>query len=129
MASIQRRRGEWVEFWHEVTSTDRRGNRQQVTDDPTTPPDIRVRAALIPDRSSRAEVPGQLEVEMLTCIVQADLANVGVYSRARARGRWYDIAAPPLLHPGSRHTRHWTVSLRYRPAVGAGPGEQVSIRG
>lgn len=121
--SWQRRHGQWVDIWPMVTITDRRGNRIKRVDMTAEP--IRIKAAIIPERSTRAEIPGQQEVNVSTMIVDAGLKDVGLWSTVRCDGIYYDIVAPPSYHYGTRATRHWSIPLRARPAQGAGPGESV----
>ena len=112
MASQQRRRGMTVKVWKTSIVKDRRGN------DVITPnadgPHI-VRAAAIPQRSSKAEVPGQQQINITRLIVDPGLEGVNLWSRVEYDGRMWDIAAPPALHYGTPRTRHWSIDIRERP--------------
>ena len=110
MASLQRRRGIPITF-HKVTEvTDRRGNRTKAA----TSEAITVRGAVVPDRSSRAEVPGQMEINVVRIITEADLPDVSIWSRVEMMGSWWDPVTPPEVHFGTSRTRHWFVLLRQR---------------
>lgn len=117
-----RAHGQAAQIWVQKVNLDPRGNRivsVDMTEDP-----IELKAAFIPDRASRAEVPGQQEVEVVNMLVDPNLEGVGMWSRVFAMGKWWDTSAPPQFHNGpSKRTRHWTIPLRRRPNVGPGPGE------
>lgn len=113
MASLQRRRGSEAKIWRTEIVTDRRGNRV-VQAVPATP--HLVRCALIPERSSKAEVPGQQGIAVMQMIVDADLEGVNLWSRVEVIGEVWDVVSPPIFHKGTRHTRHWTISIRKRPS-------------
>lgn len=110
--SMQRRRGQTAQVWRTEVVTDRRGNitHQAESTDP-----IEVRAAFIPARGSRAEVPGQQIINVLKMIVAADLPGVELWSRVEYNGKQWDVVTPPELHMGTRRTRHWTLEIRERP--------------
>lgn len=112
MASHQRRHGIPVTIYPVTVQTDRRGNQQKMPDlsNPLT-----VKAAWIPQRSARAEVPGQVEINIVRIIVTHDLPNVDLWSYAEALGTTWDVVTPPAYHHGTRHTRHWSLDLRERP--------------
>jgi hypothetical protein len=110
--SFQRRRGETARIWKMVLTTDTRGNEVYVAD-PTSPHEVR--AAFIPQRSSRAEVPGQQQINVIRMIVDHSLADVGLWSRVEYQGREWDVVTPPSYHHGTRRTRHWSIDLRERP--------------
>jgi hypothetical protein len=113
VSSMQRRRGQPAKVWPTTTVIDSRGNRI-VSVDMQAPP-IEVRAAFIPQRSARAEVAGQQQINVVTMIVAADLPNVNLWSRVFWLGRYWDVVSPPAYHHGARHTRHWSLDLRERP--------------
>lgn len=113
VSSIQRRRGQEALVWKTQVVTDRRGNKV-VTAEGTDP--ISVLAAFIPQRSARAEVPGQQQINVVTMIVDPDLPEVDLWSRVEWNGRQWDVVSPPAFHNGTRHTRHWSMNLRERPA-------------
>ena len=96
-------------------TTDRRGNHQMGTDMTAF---IEVVGAFIPQRSARAEVPGQAEINVTRMIVAAGILpdqEMGLWSRVEWNGRWWDVVTPPAYHHGTRHTRHWSIDLRERP--------------
>lgn len=115
MVSIQRRRGHLVTIFPSKTVTDSRSNSLDVVDWDT--PHI-LRAAVIPQRSAKAEVPGQLAINVVRLICRADIPDVTLQSRVVWDGRHWDIAAPPSLHTGTRATRHWSIDIRERPGGG-----------
>jgi hypothetical protein len=110
--SVQRRRGQVARVWKTVKVTDKRGNTV-LQADPASPHEVR--AAFIPQRSSRAEVPGQQQINITRMIVRADLEDVTLWSRIEYKGSTWDIVAPPQYHHGTRHTRHWSIDIRERP--------------
>ncbi|MEU6056981.1 phage head-tail adapter protein [Streptomyces sp. NPDC047097] len=112
MSSHQRRRGVRAKVWKTVAHRDARGNVVLVAD-PTGP--IDVRCALIPQRSARAEVPGQQMINITRMIVAADLPDVTLWSRVEVLGAQWDIVTPPAYHHGTRKTRHWSIDIRERP--------------
>jgi hypothetical protein len=112
VSSVQRRRGREVTFWAEQIVTDSRGNRVKVADPASK---TTVRAAVIPQRSQRAEVAGQVAIDVTRVLVPADIPGVTLWSRAELDGEEWDLVTPPALHWGQRNTRHWTIDLRRRP--------------
>jgi hypothetical protein len=92
--------------------TDRRGNEIEMADD-DGPHEIR--AAFIPQRSARAEVPGQAQINVTRMIVAADLPDVSLWSRVEWNGLLWDVVTPPAYHHGTRQTRHWSIDIRERP--------------
>lgn len=112
MSSRQRRRGVTAKVWKTVLHTDSRGNKVLVAD-PNGP--VEVRCALIPQRSSKAEVPGQQQINITRMIVDADLPDVTLWSRVEVLGTQWDIVTPPAYHHGTRKTRHWSIDIRERP--------------
>lgn len=111
--SVQRRRGRIAVIYRSELIEDRRGNkqRQAVEENPH-----RVRALQIPDRSARAELPGQQQINVVHILVPADLDGVDIYSRVEWDGKTWDIPAPPQHHEGTKHTKHWSIPLRERPS-------------
>lgn len=109
--SVQRRRGQPARVWKTKKVIDRRGNEVIVahSDGPHE-----VTAAFIPQRSSRAEVPGQQEINVTRMIVAADLEDVNLWSRVEWNGKLWDVVTPPSYHHGTRHTRHWSIDIRQR---------------
>lgn len=111
--SHQRRRGQDIIVYPRKNIVDSRGN-EYLTPDLTKP--RAMKAAVIPQRSSKAEVPGQQQIDVVRLIVDPDLgADVGLWGRVHYAGEDWDIAAPPAYHHGSRGTRHWAIDIRRRP--------------
>ncbi|ANT41113.1 head closure Hc1 [Streptomyces phage Nanodon] len=110
--SVQRRRGQVARIWKTTKVIDNRGNEVHVAngDGPHE-----VRAAFIPQRSAKAEVPGQMQINITRMIVAADLEGVELWSRVEWAGKQWDIVTPPAYHHGTRHTRHWSIDIRERP--------------
>lgn len=115
MSSVQRRRGREVTFWGTKFTIDSRGNRVKVADPDSK---VTVRAAVIPQRSQRAEVVGQVAIDVTRVIVDYDIPGVTLWSRAELDGQQWDLATPPQIHWGQRRTRHWTIDLKLRPPSG-----------
>ncbi len=114
--TIQRRRGRTAQIYSVEEITDRRGNRTQVPGGtPTT-----VTAWAIPDRGARAELPGQQQVRIVKLGTRHDISGVNIWSRVRWDGEWWDIVEPPAEHWGTRHVRHWSLQLRWRPDSNGG---------
>ena len=112
--SIQRRRANRIEVTFEKTklATDLRGNPVRQTDSADTYTTV---AAWMPERSARAEVPGQQQIDVARLIVEADIPDVDIWSTVIVRGGRWDIVSPPEYHHGTRHLRHWSVFIRRRP--------------
>ena len=98
-----------------VEVADRRGNVQVMAskDDPHV-----VHAHEVHDRSNRAEVPGQAQVDVITLRIPHRLDGIALYSLAEWHGEWWDVVSPPANRVGTRHTRHTTIQLRWRPSPG-----------
>ncbi len=110
--SVQRRRGQKALVWRTKVVTDRRGNQVQMAD---AEGPIEVTAVFIPQRSSRAEVPGQQQINVTRMIVDPHIPDLTLWSRVEWQGKQWDIVSPPAFHNGSRHTRHWSIDIRERP--------------
>ena len=110
--SRQRRRGQTAHIWKTITRTDDRGNALVMAD---ADGPHEVRAAFIPQRSARAEVPGQAQINVQRMIVAADLTDVNLWSRVEWAGSKWDVVTPPAYHHGTRRTRHWSIDIRERP--------------
>lgn len=111
--TVQRRRqGQPVVIYRTKVIQDARGNSTVVVD-PENP--HKLTAAVIPQRSSRAEVPGQQLVDVVRLIVSDDLEGVTLWSRVEYRGEEWDLVQPPAYHHGTRRTRHSSVDIRRRP--------------
>ena len=115
MPILQRLRGEAVTIYPTITTTDTRGNSVQGPDKDNP---LRITAWLTPDRSSRAEVPGQQQINVYLMGTKANLAGVNLWSRVNWAGKWWDIVSPPAHHTGTRHTQHWSTIIRERPDDG-----------
>ena len=110
--SYQRRRGVKVKVWKTKEVTDNRGSKVRVPDLTTY---IEETVAQIPQRSARAEVPGQAEINVVRIIIDPNIKDVDLWSRVELNGKLWDIVTPPAYHHGTRHTRHWSLDLRERP--------------
>lgn len=110
--SVQRRRGQPATIWKTRTEVDNRGNKVVVAhnDGPH-----QVTAVFIPQRSSKAEVPGQTQINVTRMIVDPDLPDVTLWSRVEWNGSEWDVVTPPAYHHGTRHNRHWSIDIRERP--------------
>ncbi|MCY0933633.1 phage head-tail adapter protein [Streptomyces sp. H34-S4] len=109
---MQRRRGQVALIWKSKTITDNRGNEVIVGDEDGP---HEVRAAFVPQRSAKAEVPGQQQINITRMIVDANLSDVTLWSRVEAMGKTWDVVTPPAYHHGTRQTRHWSIDIRQRP--------------
>lgn len=109
---MQRRRGQQGLIYKSSVITDHRGNRVEVpeADGPYT-----VRFAAIPQRSARAEVPGQAQINVVRLLLDPDLEDVDLWSRVDWDGKTWDVVTPPSLHYGTRRTRHLSIDIRERP--------------
>jgi hypothetical protein len=110
--SYQRRRGQAAIVYPEKVELDARGHKVRR---PDLSAGIPVTAAFVPQRSSRAEVPGQVEVNVVRMIVRSDI-DVSLWSRVSWRGSEWDVVAPPTYHHGTRRTRHYSIDLKERPS-------------
>lgn len=113
--SVQRRRGQTVRVWPQISKADRRGSQQLETNWDAEP--YEVRAAIIPQRSSKSEVPGQQEILIYRLIVTSEMKDVGLWSTVEWNGRLWDLVTPPGYHHGTRATRHWSIDIRERPTT------------
>lgn len=111
--TMQRKRGQAITLWPVVTVVDRRGNDVRAADK-TSP--IEERGWVIPQRSARAEVVGQQQINVIRIGIKANLAGVELWSEAEYDGKPWDLVTPPAYHHGTRHTRHWSIDLRERPS-------------
>lgn len=116
MSSFQRRRGHWAKIWP-IKLVENARNDNQLEADLNAEPYLR-RVVMIPLRGSKAEVPGQQQIELYTMIVADDMPGFGLQSRVEVFGKQWDVAAPPVLRTGTRHTRHLSADLRKRPNRG-----------
>ena len=109
--SLQRRRGEPITFYPAKKVHNNRGEFIEVPDEENR---WETRCAESHDRSSRMEVPGQGEIEVISVLVSS-ARPVTMFSRAKYLGEFWDIVGPPARRRGVRATRHQTVLLRKRP--------------
>lgn len=112
MTYQRRHRGQQVTLYPTHIVKDARGNDTRVVD--ATRP-IVTTAAVIPQRSSKAEVPGQQQIQVNRLIVTHDLPGIDLWSRVDYLGEQWDVVSPPSYHHGSRLVRHWSVDIRKRP--------------
>lgn len=110
--SRQRRRGVPITVYRTKTVTDNRDNQIKVVDRDNP---YHLTAAVIPQRSARAELPGQMEINVIRVLIDPDLEGVSLWSEVDALGTTWDVVTPPAYHHGTRHTRHWSIDLRERP--------------
>lgn len=119
MSNFQRRHGVPARVWRTKVVTDSRNNEQSVLD-MENPHEVTV--WIFPQRSARAEVPGQLGINVLRIGVDANLEGVNLWSRVELLGSLWDVVTPPAYHHGTRHTRHWSIDIRERPDGLSTPG-------
>lgn len=123
--SMQRRRGLPVKVWKGAEVEDRRGNTQWIVDTNRVP-DYTVHAASTPQRSARAEVPGQAQINIVRLLLPLtvtvddeviELVNdISLWSEVEFLGRRWDIVTPLSARMGgSRKTRHISIDIRERP--------------
>lgn len=110
--SYQRQHGTTVIFYPQKEVVDADGVPTLVADmdNPSAP----TKAAILPERGQRAEVPGQQVVNVVRLLVKR-LPGLGPWARVEFRGRSWDIALPPeerLNVP--RSSRHIVVECRER---------------
>lgn len=78
---------------------------------------VEVRCTSMEDRSSNAELPGQVTAKVIR--FQARSAPLGAWARVVFNGEEWDVAIPPRFSPGvSRTTEHVEFTLRSRNKVG-----------
>lgn len=113
--TIQRHRGQKVEVYSTIEVTDFRGQTVS-TADMDNP--FEMTAWIVPDRSSRAEVPGQQDITVYQMGVDYPLSSgvppIDLWSRVKWDGAYWDVATPPSRRFGTRHVRHQTLTLRRR---------------
>jgi hypothetical protein len=114
VVTYQRRRGIPAQIWKSLPIVDSRLNTQQVAD-ADGPHEVRV--WIYPQRSAKAEVPGQQKINVNRIGCSPDLEGVDLWSKVVMLGKTWDVVSPPALHIGSsRHTRHWSIDVRERPS-------------
>lgn len=110
--SVQRRRGRPVTIYPRKTTVDDRGNTL-ISADLDHP--FVTRAAVIPQRSSKAEVPGQQQIDVVRLLISTGLGDIGIWGYVHYDGSMWDVVAPPAMHYGMRRTRHLSLDIRRRP--------------
>lgn len=112
--TYQRRHGDPAIAYSSHVEVDARGNKVSIVDmdQPHS-----VTAVFVPQRSSRAELPGQMDLEVSRMLVDANIPGVDAWSRVLWRGAYWDVVTPPALHGSKamRQSRHWSIDLRRRP--------------
>jgi hypothetical protein len=111
VTTIQRRRGHEVVVWPIATTVDARGHKLNLPDPEQA---VRLRAAMIPDRSGPMEVPGQGHIHIVQMITSQAVPGLTTGARVIWDGREWDVVFPPKRHFGPRATRHFTTTLRER---------------
>lgn len=102
-----------VTFYPRTQQTNRRGEDQWAPD--WSNPQ-RIRMGVSVDRTSRAEVRGNVEIEVYNARIPAHLQGVGPGAVLEWDGSNWDIVAPPMMRPTRTHSvRHQTVQIRRRP--------------
>jgi hypothetical protein len=112
MATHQRRRGIPATLYPIVEKTDRRGNKVLA---PDLESPVTTRVWIFPQRSARAELPGQMEINVVRIGTDYNLGEVGLWSHVDFLGKTWDVVTPPAYHHGTRQVRHWSMDLRERP--------------
>lgn len=112
MTTHQRKHGLSAKLYPLVQQTDRRGNKV-LTPDLTNP--VETKVWIYPQRGARAELPGQMEINVVRIGTAHDLGEVGIWARVDMLGASWDVVAPAAYHHGTRHTRHWSLDIRERP--------------
>ena len=105
-----------IYVYPEVKMRDSRNNLVKVPSD--TP--VKVHATTTFDRSSIAELPGQIDLSVVKCVTRD--APVGSWARVVYDNQEWDLAAPPRFSPGmSKNTRFVSFTLRSRPGKASMP--------
>lgn len=115
MTRQRKRRAIKAVVWRSKQITDRRGNR---TFSPTEFDKIPLNVWVMPQRSAKAEVPGQQQINVTRIgfmLSDEDMGDVNLWSRLEMLGTEWDFATPPVYHHGTRHTRHYSADVRERP--------------
>jgi len=116
MPPRQRRLGLDAIFKPTIVITDRRGDEVRIADeDPSHW--IKTKCWMITNtnRTSRAEVPGQLEIDSYKIGIKADIPGIDLWSRVIIDGEEYDVLTPPYRYNGTKQVRHWSLMIRQRP--------------
>lgn len=111
--TYQRRRGLPATVYLTKTMFDSLGNEHKTVDMDNG---VETRVWLMPESSSKAEVPGQQHINVIRVGFRTfDGESPELWSQVEFMGKQWDVAAPPAYHHGTRHTRHWSLDLRERP--------------
>jgi hypothetical protein len=113
VATWQRKHGQPAIIHPYKTVTDSRGHEVRVVDLDVSIPVV---AVFIPQRSQKAELAGQQQIQVVRMIVRHDIPNFELWAQVEWAGAFWDVAAPPAYHHGTRHTRHISADLRLRPS-------------
>jgi hypothetical protein len=105
----------FILVYPEVTIVNKRGiPRHQPSDTP-----VKVRVTTVEDRSSDAELPGQVSNTVVRMTARS--APVGSWARVVYLGEEWDIATPPRFAEGvSANTQHVEFTLRSRNRLDEG---------
>lgn len=96
-----------------VQKVDSRGQKQW-TYDYDAIEDVRIGISV--DRTSRAELRGDVEIEVYNIRLPAKLAGIGPGGRIIWDGSEWDYSSPPFIRSHRTHSvRHTTVQARRRP--------------
>lgn len=107
-----------AEYIPRVQKSNKRGELVWVHDYDNAVP---VRMGVSADRVSRAEVRGDVEIEVYNCRLPANLKGLGPGGRLLWDGAEWDHAAPPMLRSSRTHSvRHVTIQIRRRPYADGG---------
>lgn len=102
-----------IQFYARTQQANRRGEEQWAPDWANPQ---RVRMGITADRTSRAEVRGNVEIEVYEIRLPASLKGVGPGAVVIWDDSEWDVVAPPQLRPTRTHSvRHQTVQIRRRP--------------
>ena len=112
MPAVQRRRGLPANVWRVEEQTDARGNIQLIAV-PENP--FKVTIWVYPQRSARAEVPGQQRINVVKIGIPGHIQGLDLWTRIEFMDRQWDVVSPPAYHHGTRATRHWSIDVRERP--------------
>lgn len=116
MSHQRRRKGIPALAWRSKRTTDRKGNQQY---HPTDVDKIPLKVWVMPQRSSRAEVPGQQQIDVTRIgfwLPAEEMGDINLWSRLEMGGNEWDFASPPVYHHGTaRHSRHYSADVRKRP--------------
>ena len=109
--SLQRTRGIPIVLWAAVSRENKAG---EITSVPDWDRPYHTVASQRSERTARAEVPGEGEIEIIKVTVRPDVSGLNSWGRAWFMGTHWDVSAPPEYRHGTRHVRHLTLTLRSR---------------